>query len=360
MPGQETTIAESELFLQHERESEWERLKQELTDIVKQIANDRPNEVGNALIATFNSASAIGRQPLKNTALSLLGEAASYSQDLCLLALPTFMAALADYSSHWTRAVALSSIRTAFSGAGLTLPSNVVDLMVVHLRDQYVAVHKAAIRAFWFGGIPMNSQQRWEAFSSLVAIWKVYSQNPAESFFMDDIAEVLLVVAGDHEDLRQVAIRLSCAYLPTKEVLIDSKFCRALIRVSRASGRSDVFVAKALIACLERHPRDMYRSGRDWREDAADWLMDLPEPEWRIVAGQFEACARAVVERDPAETVLFASVMCERGDHAAEATVLLAGSGAAKGHSLFHGLSKTLETLHRHTSRLIPMPNNEP
>jgi hypothetical protein len=359
LPGQEKTLAESELFRQQERESDWERLKQEVTQIVEEIGKQRPNEVGAALITTFNSASAIGRGSLKNTTLKLLGDAAGNSQDVCLVALPTFMSALVDYSSHSTRAVALGAIQTGFSRAGLTLPSNVVDVMVVHLRDQYVVVHKAAVRVFWFGGIPMTPQQRFEAFSSLVVIWRTYSQKPTESFFMDDLAEALLSVAGDNEQLHEFAIRLVCAHLPTGQVLVDSKLCEALVRSSRASGRADIFVAKALIACLGHHCRDPYTSDRDWREEAADWLLDLPQGKWRAVASEFAACARAAVLRDPAETPLFASVMCEHGDHGAEASVLLAGSGASKGHSLFHALCKPLETLHRQARRDGATPNNE-
>jgi hypothetical protein len=359
LPGQEKTLAETEFVRRQERESDWARLKQELIEIIEEIGKQRPDEVGAALIATFDSAAVIGRNRLKNTALKLLGEAARYSQDLCLLALPTFMSALADYSSHSTRAVALSAIQTAFSRAGLTLPSNVVDLMVVHLRDQYVVVHKAAIKVFWFGGVPLTFQQRLEAFGSIVAIWRAYAQNPQESFFMDDVADALLAVSSDNAQLREVAIRLVCAYLPTQEVLVDSKLCETLVRASCVDGGADVFVAKALIACLVRHRREGYRGGRDWREDATEWLLDLPETEWRVVACEFTACARAVAQRDPVETTLFASVLCEHGDHAGEASVLLAGARAAKGHSLFHGLSKPLETLHRQAHRSSETPSDE-
>ena len=56
--------------------------------------------------------------------------------------------------------------------------------------------------------------------------------------------------------------------------------------------------------------------------------------------------ARSVVKKDPGESLLFASVLCEHQEHDAEATILLTAAEATKGHSLFHGLFDTLQILH--------------
>lgn len=347
LPGQEETHAQTELLRQQNRTFEWDRLKQELIKIIEEIGERRPMQVGTALIATIASAVAADRKPLKHAALELLGATAAHDKDLCILALPTFMSSLADYSSPLARAVAIDALQKAFQYARLTLPSNVVDLIVLHLRDTYVVVHKAAVNLFRFWWIPLTDQQRREAFQSLVNIWRVYAGNPNEKFFMDDIADALLVVANGDQEMWQITLRYVCAYLPTAEILVDSKLCATLVRQAQPDASISVLVGRALIGCLARHRRHLYGHGRDWRDDAIDWLSTLPERVWRVVAGDFTACARVVVHRDPGEALLFASALCEHSEHGEEASVLLVAAQAARGHSLFNGLSQPLENLHR-------------
>ena len=96
-----------------------------------------------------------------------------------------------DYSSRpFVRAVAIRAVRDAFMHSDLTLPSDVIDVIVLHLRDDYVVVHKAAVDFFRFGYTPLNQQQHEEAFTALFHIWNYYAKIPLERFFMDDIAQV--------------------------------------------------------------------------------------------------------------------------------------------------------------------------
>jgi len=345
LPGYEEQQRQDEMLRQQDRAREWTRLKQELAQVIEEIGERNPLEVGNALIATIDTATSADHQPLRLATLKLLGRIASHEPELSIVAIPSLMLCLMDYSSAAVRAVAIDAVKDAFRHSHLTLPSNVVDVLVLHLRDQYVMVHQAIVRTFGIWHIQLTDSQRNEAFTSLFYIWKACAENPGESFFMHDIADALLCVADDNTKMQHVTLSLICDYLPTARVLVDSKLCEMLARKAEPDASISVKVGKALIGCLARHSRDSHRNGRDWREDAADWLSALSNQVWQLVSADFSDCARQASRKDPGEALLFAAVLCEHGEHAEEAEVLMAAAESAEGHSLFHGLSEPLQKL---------------
>ena len=347
VPGSEELQAQEEVLRQQDRHMEWDRLKQELTEVIEKFGERDPLEIGRALIATIDSATSADRQPLRRTALGLLGRIASRQPELPPIALPSFMSCLMDYSSAAVRAVAIRAITDAFRHNHLTVPSNVVDVILLHLRDGYVVVHQAAVHAFRFWHIPLSESQHREAFASLFNLWKVYAEDLNELFFMDDLADALLLVAGGDTEMRHVTLSLICDYLPTSQVLLDSKLCEELIRNTENDASISGKVAQTLIGCLAKHNRDRYRQRRDWREDTADWLCSLSSRVWQLTSTEFVTCAKNAVQRDPGEALLFAAVLCEHGQHTQEAEILSTAAESAKGHSLFHGLHEPFLQLQR-------------
>ena len=67
-------------------------------------------------------------------------------------ALPLLWRGLMDYESAWVRAKAIDAAVEMFSSSSSSPPENMVDIILVHLRDPKVVVHQAAWRAVSVGG----------------------------------------------------------------------------------------------------------------------------------------------------------------------------------------------------------------
>jgi hypothetical protein len=247
LPGQDQVYEQEEMLRRQNRGFEWDRLKHALTEVIEEIGKRQPREVGEVLVATIDSAANANQKSLVLIALDLLGKVASNDPAVCLIALPSLMTRLMDYSSPATRATAISALHDAFRHSDVTLPSNVVDMLLLHLQDSYVVVHKAAVYVFRFCWVPLTDAQRNQAFIGLYHIWNVYAQSPNEMYFMHEIADALLVVANDNEEMRHVALRMIGEYLPTTQELVDSELCESLLENATTTGPTAVHVAKALI-----------------------------------------------------------------------------------------------------------------
>ena len=352
LPGKEKLQRQETLLDQQNNNFEWDRLKQEIRKTIEEIGRRNPLPLGKFLISTVAAALSAEHKSLVPILLELLGEIASHDIDVAGLALPLMMRCLMDYKSTIVRAVAIDAVMELFSHSRLTMPANIVDVLVLHLRDEYVMVHKSAVSAFRFRRVPLTEVQRSEAFSALSRIWKIYAKDPNACTFMDDIADALLSVASYDDQMRHITLGLVCEYVPSTWELGDAKLCERLIRHTESDLQISIAVAKAIIRCLVRHRRDRLRNGRDWREDASNWLMSISTQVWNQVSKEFKACAQEVPQRDPREGLMFASVFSEHGEHTDEARVLEIAANSSNGHSVFHGLHAGMSTLHQRAFRL--------
>ena len=71
----------------------------------------------------------------------------------------------------------------------------------------------------------------------------------------------------------------------------------------------------------------------------------MPTTKWKSIFNEFVEVAKASAENDPPDAIVFAAVLSEQSEHEMEAEILGNASDAAKGHSMYDGLSKLLETL---------------
>lgn len=344
IPGQEQA-SEHEMLRAQQAGTNWKRLQQETSKLLEQLGKEAGTEISETLLGTIETATDQNQPNLRAAAIKLLGKVAEQDDGLAIRALPVFMKGMMDFSDAYVRAVSLDAASDAFRYSSLTMPENIGDAFVLLLKDTFVMVHQTAIRSAWHLRLPLTHQQRNEAFQATYVLWRYYNKQPNEVFFLDDIAEALVRIAGDDGEMRVVAIRLISEAIPTEESMVDEKLIKVLLTNCQFGDPNIVSVAEKIILGLTLNKRDNYSSGRDWRTRAIEWLHEMPPSVWdRINANLYES-AKKCIERDPYDAVALGSMFSEHGQHTEEHALLIAGAEAAKGHNVFNGLAEPLEQL---------------
>jgi hypothetical protein len=227
-----------------------------------------------------------------------------------------------DYESAWVRAKAIDATIEMFSYSNASPPGNLVDTLVVHLRDPKVVVHKAALRALsrrpgWF-----DERQSREAMAALVFHVRAYRDDKLQ---LENIAEAALRMGKRNSRLREFALHLVESFYPTNEQLADSQIAEHLVRFCEPDEPLAPRVAKAIVMFLGRYDRDRYNSYGDSKRDRMfAWLHSLSLDGFQLVADSVMAAAQEMAKRDHWESFQFASVFSRFGAFHSEEDVLVA------------------------------------
>ena len=351
IPGQEQA-SDHEMLRAQQASTNWTRLQQETCKLLEQLGKEAGTEICETLLGTIEIATNQNQPTLRAAAIKLLGKIAEQDDGLAIRALPAFMKGMMDFSDAYVRAVSLDAATDAFRYSSLTMPENIGDAFVLLLKDTFVMVHKTAIHSAWRWRLPLTSQQRNEAFQAAYVLWRHYNKQPNEVFFLDDIADALIRIAGDNEEMRVVAIRLISEAVPTGESMVDQKLIEVLLNNYQFDDPNIVSVAEKIILGLTLNKRDNYQSGRDWRSRAIEWLHEMPPSVWDKINANLYESAKKCIGRDPFDAVAFGSVFSEHGQHTKELALLIAGSEVAKGHNVYNGLAEPLEQLAKRAEQI--------
>ena len=300
------------------RTQKWGIFKQRLEKCLEELCEARPHEVFESIYGCLNHPNASLGGGFKGALMSLLGELGK-DYELRPRVLPLMMRGLMDYESAWVRAKAIHAAIEMFSYSRATPPANLVDTIVVHLRDTKIVVHKAAVhavrrRASWF-----NEQQTVEALQSLAMHLQVYRDDP---FQLKNICDAILRVGRSDEGLKLFSLRLVASVYPTGEGHVDSDIANELTRFCRPTERLAVLAAPKIACFLGQHDRDRYNSYSYDRKRMFEWLHELPKQTFQRVAGDLLDSAKQLAERDAWECCHFASLFSLLGVFQHERDVL--------------------------------------
>jgi hypothetical protein len=304
LPGQPQE-SQLEQLNEFSRTQQWQIFKQRLQKCLKELCEARPSEV-------FDSVSGCLNQPLehledgfKACCVSLLGKMGKDYQ-LQPRVLPQIWRALMDYGSAWVRARAIDATVEMFSYSSGSPPANLVDTIIVHLRDPKVVVHQAALRAVsrrpsWF-----DERQSVEVLISLSSHLHAYRN---DKYQLDDICDGILAISRRNERLKMLALHIVESIFPTGEELVDSKIAENLMWFCKPGERIAWLVAKEIATYLGRHDRDRLNYyGHSPRDRMFEWLHELPAGTYQRAAEDLLASARRMAERDAWESCHFASL----------------------------------------------------
>jgi hypothetical protein len=131
---------------QENRRMNWGHFKTKIAKCLEELAGKRPEPVADRLLGCFAGLDSKRHEALKANVVTLLGELGR-KRELLPCVLPLLWSALMDYDSVLVRCRGIEAITRSFESAECDPPPNVVDALVLHLRDTFVIVHQAAIRA---------------------------------------------------------------------------------------------------------------------------------------------------------------------------------------------------------------------
>jgi hypothetical protein len=287
------------------RTQQWQIFKQRLQKCLKELCEARPSEVVDSVSGCLSQPLEDLEDGFKACCVSLLGKIGKDYQ-LQPRVLPQIWRALMDYGSALVRARAIDATVEMFSYSSGSPPANLVDTIIVHLRDPKVVVHKAALRAVsrcprWF-----DERQSDEVLTCLSSHLHAYRD---DKYQLDDICEGILAISRHHERLKVSALRMVKSIFPTGEELVDSKIAENLMWFCKPGERISWLVAKEIATYLGLHQPDRLNSYRySPRERMFECLHELPAGAYQRAAEDLLSSARRLAERDAWESCHFASL----------------------------------------------------
>ena len=314
---------ENQLMDQLDRQTDrirWNAFKRGLADCLTMLSRQDPHKAFQAIADCLDQPLDQINPEFKTHCVSILGDVAA-KYEVRPQALPYLWRALMDFSSPGTRAEAIEATVKMF-GNGVCPPQNLVEIIMVYLRDTYVVVHQAALQAvirrrYWFDA----SQQR-DLLAKLEVHLNVYRQ---KTYQIDDICEAIMRVANADELHKVIALRLIRTVFPTGEEFVDRDIAGRMIRFCEPSEKLAPQVAKMVATYLAEHGRRRLNNyGDKDRAKMLEWFRNLAPANFQLVSNDLMRCALQVAERDAWEACGFAGIFAYFMDFEKERDVLAA------------------------------------
>jgi hypothetical protein len=305
LPGEEDDNATLAGLNIMSRRQHWEFFKRKIVECLEELCKVRPREVFELIFGCLNQPNAQLGEEFRGTVVTLLGELGN-TFGLQARALPILMRELMNYGSDWVRAKAINATIEMFNSPP---PTNVVDAVLVHLRDPKVVVHQAAIRAIDWRPSWFDASQALEAIKCLAALADACRTHPDE---LRHICEAAIAMGRRHTGLKKYALALVESVFPTKEEYVDEKITEELVRMTDPSETIAVRVAVHVATFLAMFDRDRLNGSSD-REEMIEWLHQLPVQTVTQIADKLLTLAVELAARDFWESWQFASLFAKNG-----------------------------------------------
>lgn len=321
LPGQRTENSRLASFLNNEiRHEKWGLLKTNLLQTLEELAEHKPKVIGETVIACYENIDTKTHKNFKSALLKLLAKAGKeYSLQPRIL--PLLMDGLMDFESQLIRASAIRAVEEMYRYSKSNPPKNIVDVLIVHLRDNYVIVHKAAIQAFRWHGSWFNQEQAVEALNLMICWLYTYKKKPYD---LDDIAEAIMNTAWRFAPLKDIAIQHIAAVIPTNVAFVDERIVEDMIQCVDPNEPTAVIVARQIVWCLANYDRDHYNSYQHSRRAKMfQWLHKIPDAIYKSIQSELFESAKQLAKKDAWEACYFASLFARHENYSAEKEILM-------------------------------------
>lgn len=278
---------------------QWSSFKRRLQTCLEKLCTAKPSETFDTVYGCLNQPSAPLPEDFKARCVLLLGK---LGKDYVIRArvLPLIWQALMDYDSARVRAKAIHATVEIFLSSTVAPPQNLMDIIIVHLRDPEIDVHQAALQA-------VSWRPRWfdkrQSIEALECLEKCLHHD--KQYSLNDICKAILAVGYHDDHLKLSALRMVESVFPTGEKFIDETIIENLIRFYKPNEEVAELAARFLCTYLARYNRDRYNG---YRYSEFKWLYQLSAATYQRVADDLLVSAKKVAERDPWESCCFASL----------------------------------------------------
>lgn len=296
---------------QYDRRSAHAALVRELRRALGVLVPHAPQAVARNVMSVieapeFDSEDA---KELRDEAVQLLGD---LGQDAELLpdVLPSLWSALV-HSDQRVRARAVGAWQK-IAARGHRLPSELAELIPVLLRDQFVIVHSATIRAMR-NGLPVPDEQLPTVVGLLLAWAQTYASKDAQ--LLDELLQLLWSLAGRLPDDASAALREQCLQLAEHLTVYDKE--RFVEWRPRGWERSPSLAARVLEVARDRRVQRVgQRDDRVLRR-----LRGLDGGNLSGLGNEIKAVAQGHLPHDPWEAQRFIEIL-QRAGHWTQAVQL--------------------------------------
>lgn len=320
----------------YSHKQQWESFLSEITKSLKALASRIPEIIGLDVIKYYDSLDTKTNLTFKSFIVELLGEVGqNYSFQPQVL--PYVMKTLMDFDSQVIRARGIRAVEKIYTSSKSAPPKNIIDVLVLHLRDTFVIVHKSAIqvlsrRSFW-----LNFNQTTEALGIISRWMESYKNKPYD---LEDLCDAALNISSQYDDLNKILAQLVCHYLPTNEHYADERILSHLIGSIKPDSPIAEEIAKKLVWFLKNYPRDRYNYyGHSSRSHFLKWLYQLPHNTYLKTKTEIKDAALEIAKQDAWESCLFARLFVSHNDFDAEKEIITIAKnslGDEKQYEKFH------------------------
>lgn len=302
------------------RSQKWKSFKNKIIQSLQKLIEFNSEATGQIVISCYENLDSKAHEQFKSTVLKMLGylgkEYSFRSQ-----VLPLIMDGLMNFESQIIRASAIRAIEEMYHSSLSDPPKNIIDVLIVHLRDNYVIVHQAAIQILCRHGSWCDREQATEALNLMIGWLYTYRAKPYD---LDDIARAIINIARRFTELKDIAFQHLALVLPTKEEIVDLNIVEYLIGFIDPKEPNAVILASQIGWCLANYERDRYNTYKfSKRSQMFEWLYNLPKNTYKSIQSDLFESAKQLAVKDAWEACYFASIFAMNNDYFAEKEILM-------------------------------------
>ncbi len=342
LPNQDKSDPYLEQLDKYSYKQHWDMFINEILDSIKALANRIPQVIGLDVLKYYDSLDTEANLTFKASIVDLLGEVGqnfSFQPQV----LPYIMKSLMDFDSQVIRAHGIRAVEKIYTDSKGMPPKNIIDVLVLHLRDTFVIVHKAAIQILSRKFRWLNFNQTIEALNIISGWMETYKSKPYD---LEDLCDAVLRMASSYAEIKQHVVLLVCHFFPTNERIADERILEHLIRSVKSDDLIAEIIAKQALWFLKNYPRDRYNYyGHSSRSHFFRWLHQLPSSTYTKIRGNIKEAALELAKNDAWESCLFSSLFSHYNDFDDEREIVELAANSLSGEKRFEKLQHELRTI---------------
>ncbi len=317
-------IREAEQVKTEKREA-WEHLQNDthfsgsIRNIVKIIRTLIRHNPPSAFTLITRLLHELGSKDQERLKVELVGTLNEFGREDGLLTqlIPELYHHLVDYESNWVRSQAIDVMGDLLDYVPEAVPSNMIELVVIYLRDPYVIIHKGAVRALAHTKLKRDAVG-WDALTCIINLEHHYAQQQDQTRFLEDIVRTLASTFRDWPEIKQYIVT---KLLPKYSRHQDKHFAEdMLVRLARSLKDYPKIAPEFVESAFEfLHNTRGNRHGRDdqYTDRFKIWhtLFNMPRELLGAHVHTMRQIALRNIEHDPLETYRVIELMSHAGLH---------------------------------------------
>jgi hypothetical protein len=303
----------------------WGLLKTRVKRILEEFVEERPVETVAGMVAAFGHLDTKTHERLKVTVLTLLGKAGGDPRCRPHV-LPALWSGLMDYGSVLIRGTAIKAVKECFRHYCSKPPANMVEMLLLHLKDSYCLIHQSVIDALAWNTRWLTDLQVPEALE-LACRWAEIYRNEKRPYDLKRPIELALTLSRRLPSHRHAVVRWLTTLFPNDDDIFDRTLLDELVRDVSPYEREAGSVAAQLGRYLGGRILQPFDTN-DERTRWFVWLHRLSRSEFRRAEASLRESALRAASHNPRTASLFASVFAGFGRFATEAEIVSATRAA--------------------------------